>query len=46
MRTTFKRLGENFRIDDVEQPSVLVYALPHEAQGLHCGRVMLIVVRQ
>lgn len=46
MRTTSKLLGKRERIDDVEEPPVLVYALPHEAQGLHCGRIVLPVGRQ
>lgn len=46
MRTVLSRLGPRFGIDGVEQPSVLVYALPHEAQRQHGSRVMLSVIRQ
>jgi hypothetical protein len=46
MRTVLSRLGPSFRIDGVEQPSILVYALPHEAQRLQCSRIMLSIVRQ
>ena len=46
MRAVLTRLGPNFRIDGVEQPSVLVYALPHETQRMHRGRIVLSVVRQ
>jgi hypothetical protein len=46
MRTILSRLGPSFRIDGVDQPSVLVYALPHEAQRLQCSRIMLSVVSQ
>lgn len=46
MRTVLSGLGPSFRIDGVEQPSVRVYALPHETQRMHRGRIMFHVIRQ
>jgi len=46
MSTGLTPRGPRFRIDSVEQPSVIVYAAEHKVQGFHRGRIMLYVARE
>ena len=46
MRAGHARQRPRFRVDGVEQPPVLVYAVEHEVKCLHSGGVVLSVVCQ